>query len=240
MLTLHLSRAVTTAVDPSPRVCQIAAMFGLGVDASRTVQIIPPTDLTLAPGQVVFVTGASGGGKTTLLRLIRHQLAERGDVRIVDFDSLDTVDDVPLVDAFDTPLEDTTRCLALAGLNDAFVMLRKPSQLSDGQRYRFRLARAIAACESTDAPFTVVLADEFGATLDRLTAAVLAGNIRKWTTRSTSSRAGVCFIAATTHDDLLESLAPDTLIVQHPGDAMEIHPRTEGPRARSKNQSPQR
>ena len=63
----------------------------------------------------------------------------------------------------------------------------------------------------------MVLADEFGATLDRLTAQVIARNIRKWVTRSR-----VCFVAATTHDDLLEALAPDTLIVQHPGRAIEV------------------
>jgi len=217
-IALNLHATVTSSVTPSPRVCQVAAMFGLGVDQSKTIDIIPPTTLTLAPGQLLFVTGASGGGKTTLLRQVAEQLSPRSDVHVIDFHQLDrAVDDKPLVDQFDAPLDDTTRYLALAGLNDAFVMLRCPRQLSDGQRYRFALARAIAQAEQCDAAMIVVLAEEFGATLDRQTAAIIARNVRKWTRRT-----GVCFLAATTHDDLLEPLEPDTLVVQHPGRAMEV------------------
>ena len=64
----------------------------------------------------------------------------------------------------------------------------------------------------------LILADEFGATLDRLTAAVIARNIRKWTRRNRH----ICFIAATTHDDLLESLDPDVLIEKHLGSEIDV------------------
>jgi ABC-type ATPase with predicted acetyltransferase domain len=224
---LQLERAVQTAVEPTPRVCQIAAMFGLGVDESRRVAIVPPLELDLEPGQVVFITGASGGGKSTLLRLIADRLAGCPDGRVIDFASpLPPDEGRSLVDALGGELEQAVRRLSLAGLNDAFVMLRRPVELSDGQRYRWRLAQAIQAAElapSTGDPsgaLTVVLADEFASTLDRLTAAVIARNVRKWTRRS-----GVCFVAATAHDDLLEPLEPDVLIVQHPGAGMEVHRR---------------
>ena len=82
-LTLHLSQHVTPAppfeggVVPE-RIGRVAAMFGLGVDRERRVEVIPPTSLTLKPGQVTFVTGASGSGKSTLLRLVAGALAEPG------------------------------------------------------------------------------------------------------------------------------------------------------------------
>ena len=60
---------------------------------------------------------------------------------------------------------------------------------------------------------TLVLADEFGATLDRTTAAALARNVRRWV----SSNPEICFVAATTHDDLLEALDPDVLIEKRLG-----------------------
>lgn len=224
-IAIHVQAAFATAVEISPRVGQVAAMFGLGVDETKTITLIPPTDLSLAPHQILFITGASGGGKTTLLRQIAEALKRHSHLRVIDFASLGQAPDLPLVEALPGELHDTVRRLALAGLNDAFVMLRKFSQLSDGQRHRFQLARAIAQAEQqskdqgpkSNVGFTVVLADEFAASLDRLTAQVIARNIRKW-----SRKAPVCFIAATTHDDLLESLDPDTLIIQHPGRAMEI------------------
>jgi len=135
----------------------------------------------------------------------------------------------------------------LAGLNEAFVMLRRLSELSDGQRARYRLAEAIAAAETVDpdapAGWAVVLADEFGATLDRRTARTIARQVRRWVTRSTTAEGsrpaaelpgaeppgagfpGVCFVGATTHDDLLEPLDPDQLIVQHPGGRTDVHRR---------------
>lgn len=221
-MEIQLAASFRTATRPTQRVYEVAAMFGLGVDETHEITVVPPTTLRLAPGRVVLVTGASGGGKSTLLRKARAALQRRPDVRVLDFiQSNQQADErAALVDRlarFGGSLTDAVRWLSLAGLNDAAVMLRHPDELSDGQRYRLHLAEAIAAAEGdTESALTVVLADEFGATLDRLTAAVVARNIRKWT-----RRAGVCFIAATTHDDLLEPLEPDTLIVQQPGNAMQ-------------------
>lgn len=201
-------------VEASPNVLHVAAYFGLGIDEEQTIELIPPTTVTLRGGQVVFVTGPSGGGKSSLLRLIARAVGPRDDAALVDFDAVPIRPDRPLVDQFgDRPLDEVLPLLARAGLGDAFVMLRRPDQLSDGQRYRFRLARAMhAAAEAEDDAqpnrLMVIAADEFGATLDRVTAAVVARQVARWT----HAQPNVCFIAATTHDDLLEPLAPDTLI----------------------------
>ena len=109
------------------------------------------------------------------------------------------------------------RWLGLAGLSESRVMLRRPCELSEGQRARLQLAHAIAAAERAQAPWSIVLADELGATLDRPTARAVAAGLRKWATR-----AGTCIVAATTHDDLLEPLCPDTLIVKEAGEAIEV------------------
>jgi uncharacterized protein len=221
---------VATAVHPSPHVLAVATMFGLGLDDRRVMPVVPSARLELHGGQVVFVTGPSGGGKSSLLRCLSDALANRPGVHVIHFDRLpDPPPDRSLVDCFDgLPLRRVMAVLSLAGLNDAFVMLRRPDELSDGQRYRFRLARTLAMVESAAPPsfpggLYIVLADEFGATLDRVTAHVIARNVRKWTRRA----GNVSFIAATTHDDLLEPLEPDVLVHKGFGERMDVVTRSE-------------
>lgn len=223
-MQLSLSLDRPTHVEPSQRVLRVAAMFGLGVDESRRITIVPHTQLELRAGMLIFITGPSGGGKSSLLHLIAQAAATAINTRIISFDSLPELEEVPIVDALlpgcdDAALPRVLELLSIVGLADAFVILRKPGELSDGQRYRLRLAQCIAACEHDREKLHIILADEFGATLDRITAMVIARNLRKWTRRSSTP---VCFIAATTHDDLLEALEPDVVIEKGLGAAMEV------------------
>ncbi|MEM1027283.1 MAG: ABC transporter [Planctomycetota bacterium] len=214
--------APSGSAGPSPRVVEVAAMFGLGADQTHTLAVVPPTEIELRAGQLVFVTGASGSGKSTLLRFVGEALGDQPDVELIDFAGLPDPKDEAVIDSVDggrLPLDRVLRLLSLAGLNDAFVMLRRPRELSDGQRYRFRLAQVMARVEAVpEDRWAVVLADEFGATLDRTTAWALSRNVRRWVDQSKR----VCFIAATTHDDLLEPLGPDVLIEKHLGSGIEV------------------
>jgi DNA-directed RNA polymerase subunit RPC12/RpoP len=78
---------------------------------------------------------------------------------------------------------------------------RSYNQLSDGQKYRYRIAKLIESGKDW------WLMDEFAATLDRDTAKIVAFNPQKF-----ARQQGKAVIAATTHGDLLEDLAPNVLI----------------------------
>ena len=82
-----------------------------------------------------------------------------------------------------------------------FLFVRRYSQLSDGQKYRYRLAKLI----ESGAQWWVM--DEFCATLDRETARIVAYNVQKL-----ARKLGKAVVAATTHVDLLEDLAPSVHI----------------------------
>lgn len=230
-MKITIEQTRQTAVEASPNVMAVAAMFGLGTDRTRRLVTVPRTALELHAGSVLFVTGPSGGGKSTVLRLIAEQASGREGVHVIDFCRLPRLAERPLVDVVAGLLGGATavdgrgpalkrvfNLLSLAGLNDAFVMLRRPSELSDGQRYRLRLAQAFAAVDELRGDLVVILADEFAATLDRTTAAVIARNVHRFTRRSPR----VCFVAASSHDDLLEALNPDVLIDKPLGGEIEV------------------
>lgn len=171
----------------------VADLFGLAeVEPPHT--ICENLALDIRPSDLVLFGGPSGSGKSSLLRSAACQLGA------VDAFAR-PLPDVPLVDALRGPVEERMAALAAGGLSEARLLLRAPNELSEGQRYRFRLAFALAS----GAPF--VCADEFTATLDRTLAKVVAFNVRKLVTRS-----GAGLLAATTHEDVIKDLSPDVLV----------------------------
>ena len=272
-------------------------MFGLGLDDDARMTIVRPTDIPLPRGGVVFITGPSGGGKSTILRLIADELAGSGPSQVIctgtpsrthfaagetepapepqggssaggwpdtmpsneartrrpksssgcenagknticfyektcldspvspspespspESPSLDT----PILDLFDAvSLDRALAILSGAGLADAPLLLRPVAALSDGQRARLAIARALLEADRRGGP-AIILADEFAATLDRLTAHSLARNVRKWISGTDHT-----FIAATTHDDLIGPLNPDIIIVKELGPDVRVITRAE-------------
>ena len=207
MTTYTLEKTLRTDAPVSAKVSAVANMFGLGLDRAKTLNIIERCNMDIEPGQVVYITGASGGGKSLLLRLIHEQTPEAFNL-----DDVEISHACPLVDCFVNPLDETLQWLSWAGMSDAFAILRRPEELSDGQRYRFRLAMALARKP------VMICIDEFCATLDRVTAAVVAHNVRKF-----ADRFNTTFVIATSHDDLLEDLDPDVIVVKHLGSRTDVY-----------------
>jgi ABC-type ATPase with predicted acetyltransferase domain len=139
------------------------------------------------------------------------------------------IDDRPIIERIGETLEGGLAILSRAGLSDAFVMLRRASELSDGQRARFEMARLIeAAAKFAKAGKCVaILIDEFAATLDRIMARTIARNLRKWITGCGDAGLKICLIIATTHDDLLEPLHADVLVWKGLGDEIKVVQRGE-------------
>lgn len=106
-----------------------------------------------------------------------------------------------LIDALPLPFEEALQLLSLCGLGEASLLLRTPQELSEGQRYRFSIALAIAQKPRW------IIADEFTAVLDRTTAKVIAHNVRRL-----ADRFGIGFLLATALDDVAKDLQPDILV----------------------------
>jgi len=231
------------------RMLKVAEMFGIGLDESYEVTLYRDLRIDVRPSDVVFITGPSGSGKSVLLRNLAQAIQ---GTRVVDLAAIREADAPPnaatrrpVIDLMGGPLEQALRLLSAAGLADAFLLLRTPQELSDGQRYRLRLAlaldallgdaaaggapdtgppcvhgglsREVGGLSSEDGGASVLVADEFCSTLDRLCARAVAYRVRRLATTH-----GITVLAASAHDDLVEDLAPDVLVVKHEAGGIEV------------------
>jgi len=190
----------------------VAEAFGIGLE-DKEFTVFNDLNVEINQGDIIYVNGQSGSGKSTLLRLLAEELSNNG-LEVADIDAVKYDEDTPIIDQLGSTMSEATSLLAMAGISDAYLYIRKPAELSDGQRYRFRLALLL----EQDAD--VWIADEFGAVLDRITAKVVAFNIQK-----TARKAGKTLIVATTHTDLIDELGPDTLIKKRFHDRVEMESR---------------
>jgi len=182
------------------KVAQVCRMFGLTVDRLTERRINHNCRLEINGGNVVYITGPSGAGKSILLKELEKSIPASDRVNLA---RIKLPSDKALIDCIDGDLLTSLRTLSTAGLNDCFCILSEAGKLSDGQKYRFRLAMALAAEKK------FVFADEFCSELDRITAAVISYKIHKF-----AKRTGTVFILASSQDDILLDLAPDVLVVK--------------------------
>lgn len=203
-----VSKKFSTKVERTDRVIEVAEAFGLGLD-DREFVLFKDFELEVKKGDVVYITGQSGSGKTVLLKQCEDFLVDDGQ-SVINIDQV-ILQDMPLVDQIGDTTKEALQILSRVGLNDAYLFIRKPSELSDGQRYRLRLAHLL------NIPADVWVADEFGAVLDRVTAKIVAFSLQKH-----ARNEGKTLIVATTHEDLLEELGPDLIIKKRFRDKVEI------------------
>ena len=187
-----------TRVQRTDRVLEIAEAFGIGLDDKEFV-VFDNLELNVRQGDVVYITGQSGSGKSQLLYALERQMRERG--LVVSNINATELEDKPIIDSLGKDTNEAIRLLSSVGINDADLYARRPSELSDGQRYRFRLALAI------ERNAKVWIADEFMAVLDRTAAKVISYSLQKL-----ARRMGVTLLVATTHTDLVPDLSPDLVI----------------------------
>ena len=194
-----------THTEVTARTLVVAEAFGLGIDEAQKFKVLD-AELKIGPKDVVYITGDSGSGKSVLLRAIKADLGKEA----VDLTEVVVDPDKPLIETVGATVEQGLELLSKVGLNDAFLFLRTYSQLSDGQRYRYRIAKLIESNKQW------WLMDEFAATLDRDTAKIIAYNLQK-----VARQMGRAVIAATTHGDLQKDLNPSVLVHKRFGE--EIH-----------------
>ncbi|RLF97514.1 MAG: hypothetical protein DRN47_06960, partial [Candidatus Wolframiiraptor sp.] len=212
LLQLRVDKSFKTKSRITKRTIEVAKAFGIGVDEEKVFHVFRDFEVEIEPGDIVYVTGESGSGKSVLLKAVARELAKHPE-----FGGVITDGDVEvkpreiLIHGVGVDAADAMRILSHVGLNEAYLFLRRYRELSDGQKYRYKLAKAFWSGKKT------IIFDEFASTLDRVTARVVAYLAQKFCRRH-----GLTLIAATTHEDLLEDLNPNLLIWKGFGSYVEV------------------
>ncbi len=187
---------------PSARTAAVAFQFGIPLDGGETT-IVERKHIRLEPGRIVLLVGPSGSGKTTALDQVERRFAGARKVRRLSFP-----DDAAVVDHIApwAPLAEALSILTACGLGEAPLWVRPFGTLSDGEKFRARLARALAlhARVNGAAP---LLCDEFCSTLHRRVAKAMSYCLHKVATRR-----GLSVVVACNHDDIIADLQPHTIV----------------------------
>jgi ABC-type lipoprotein export system ATPase subunit/GNAT superfamily N-acetyltransferase len=188
-----------------------------GVDSEHAFStVVDDFSIVIEPGDVVLITGASGSGKSTLLRLFTSKRSvlrktvqwsgtfPRFSSSLVEVLNTESALSKSLIDQVKTDknIKEAIGLLNSVGLTEAYLYIKRPNQISDGQRYRFAIARL---CDSEK---PIWIADEFVSTLSSEMAAIVAKGIRKL-----AYKFGATLIVAAPHiNNFLGSLLPNKLI----------------------------
>jgi len=191
----------TAAPQPTERVVAVAESFGLGLDQWERFIVYDNVELKIGPTDIVLITGDSGSGKSVLLKALEKDIKQDMGLSCINIKDIQLHPGKPLIETVGKTIEEGLELLSRVGLNDAFLFLRSFEQLSDGQKYRYRIAKMM----ESKAQFWVM--DEFCATLDRDTAKIVAYNLQKLARAN-----GRAILAATTHTDLFDDLKPSVHI----------------------------
>lgn len=187
-------------VHATRRAVEVALRFGLTLGGGMR-RIVGPVDLETPTVGLCAVAGPSGSGKSSLLAEIRRRSETFTDVTEVRIDP-----DATILDAVapQRTLAEALSILSACGLAEAPLWLRRYEELSEGEKFRARLAIAVGLDRPCGA---ALICDEFGTNLHRRAARALAYNVRRLVRRE-----NLALIVATCHDDVIEDLNPDVLV----------------------------
>lgn len=187
----------------SDKSANVMRMFGLSLDRLKDSGRKHNCIVKIRPGNIVYITGSSGSGKSVIFRQLYEQFESQSKINL---DDIALPNDRTVIDCIDGDCLDAISSLCQAGIGDVFNALEYPHRLSDGEKYRFRLAKAIGSGAEA------IFADEFCSNLDRLTAASVAYKIGQFARKHKKT-----LVLASSHDDIMREVMPDVIVIKYVG-----------------------
>lgn len=189
-------------VSATARLAEVCLRFGVPTVVGPRV-MARDVVLDLRPGTITLVVGPSGAGKTLLLRAVERRCPAARWVNTLPFPL-----DVSVLDAVapTRPLDEVLEILTACGLGEPMLWIRSFDRLSEGEKFRARLARLLSLRRREVEPGPL-LCDEFGAVLHDRLARSMAFNLRKLV-----DRRKLALVVATCREKLERDLQPDHVV----------------------------
>ncbi len=195
---------VSTPVRDSFRVRQIAGMFDVPLQEKLTERFTAELPSADKSWQVGLIVGPSGAGKSTVARqAFGAELYEPG-IWPTDAAVIDVLFAAAGNEAIS--IKQMVGLLTAVGFSSPPAWVKPYAVLSNGERFRCDLARALVAGLAASAAAPTVVFDEFTSVVDRDVARACAAAVAK-AIRSQQVRGR--FVAVTCHYDVEPWLAPD-------------------------------
>lgn len=161
---------------------------------------------SIAKWNIGVICGASGSGKSTILKHLAKQ--SNGIIPNPVFDNSKC-----LISNFDTMMpEEASLLLSQMGLASVPTWIRPFNVLSNGEQYRALLAKSV--CDTKNEK--IIFVDEYTSVVDRNVAMAMSNALQKYIRRHNKR-----IVLATCHYDILKWLMPDWIYDLNKGGALE-------------------
>lgn len=217
ILLSNLTISINSRVRKTAKSRAVQESFGIKPESLK-YNIISDLSLEIHPKSTLLIVGPSGAGKTILLSAITgkfndikrnrsSRLEKKGEIQLPANMKAGTlaqnIQDKPLIELYGgSDIKRAVYILNMAGLSEAYLYLKRFSELSAGEQYRAMIAKTI------DSERNVWVADEFCSTLDPVTTHIVAQNMKRL-----SIKFGATLIVAAPHwNYFIDVLEPDIVI----------------------------
>ncbi len=187
---------------PSRRTAEVGLQFGIPLFGSKTT-VVGSTRIPLESGKIVLLIGPSGSGKTSALGQIERQSPGGCVVHRVVFPK-----DAAIIDRVApwADLSESISVLTTCGMGEPHLWVRRFGELSDGEKFRAQLARAVAL-QTRARAVAPLLCDEFCSVLHRRAAKAISYNLRKLV-----KRRNLLAVLACSNEDIIADLQPHVVV----------------------------
>jgi ABC-type ATPase with predicted acetyltransferase domain len=198
MTIYNINKKFNWTPTRTERTVLLMRMYGITEDNINRHLTKYKCTVEIEQGDIVYITGPSGCGKSLMMKELENQMVNSDKINI---DQIELCSDKAVIDCLGSDFLKAFGPISIAGLCECFCMLTKPSDLSEGQKYRYKLAKLL------DSGKKIIFADEFCTNLDTLTAGAISHKIKRLSVTDKKT-----FILASNRMDILPDLLPDVLI----------------------------